>query len=162
MARRKLRRPKTPATQRIVGSESTVIWGKEVEAEDFVKVPRVLLRLGRYGLRELEGLKPRHLLLLLVLAGRQYQRRPIRAYWEELAWDLDVKKDTVRKWAYELKEKGLLRITQHRGRDPDDKRVGYRNERNSSDISPFVRLVGQAYKIRQKDRARGREGHDER
>jgi hypothetical protein len=37
------------------------------------------------------------------LAGRKFQRKPIRAYWEEVAWDLGVGKDTVRKWAYELK-----------------------------------------------------------
>ena len=53
-------------------------------------------------------------------------------------------------------KKGLLAITQHPGRDPDDKRLGYRNERNSFDISPFVGLIQQAYKIRKRDRDKTR------
>lgn len=61
----------------------------------------------------------------------------------------------------ELKAKGLLGITQHRGRDPGDTRVGYRNERNSFDISPFVRLVAQAHKIRREERPlKGKEEGD--
>lgn len=28
--------------------EATIIWGEEVEAEDFIKVPRALLRLPQY------------------------------------------------------------------------------------------------------------------
>ena len=152
MVRRKSRRSSTPAAQRSAGSEATIVWGKDVEAGDYLKVPRVILARGRYPIEGLRGLKPRHLLLLLVLAGRKFKRSRIRAYWEELADDLEVSKDTVRKWAYELRDRGLLHIAQHRGRDPDDKRVGYRNERNSFDIAPFVRLVEQAHKMRRADR----------
>ena len=116
MVRRKSRRSSTPAAQRSAGSEATIVWGKDVEAGDYLKVPRVILARGRYPIEGLRGLKPRHLLLLLVLAGRKFKRSRIRAYWEELADDLEVSKDTVRKWAYELRDRGLLHIAQHRGR----------------------------------------------
>lgn len=104
-------------------------------------------------------LKPRHVLLLLSLASRKFKKKKIRVYWEELAEDLGVNKDTVRKWAYELRDWGLLWIAQHRGRDPDRNRVGHRNERNSFDPSSFVEVVDKAYRIRRKDRERSRGGN---
>lgn len=164
MAKKRKTRHAKVVTTPTDDSQSTVIWGKEVEAEDFIKVPRAFLRLSRYlTAGELKDIKPRHLMLILALAGWKFQRKPIRAYWEQLADDLGVKKDTVRKWAYELREKGLLVITQHRGRDPKKHGVGYKNDRNSFDIGPFVRLVDKAYKIRLIDRKKrdGQEDKDE-
>ncbi|MBA3483399.1 MAG: hypothetical protein H0T51_16440 [Pirellulales bacterium] len=140
--------------------ESTVIWGKKLESGDFIKVPRALLRIYRYRDGLADKLKPRHILLLLVLASRRFKEKPLRVYWEELADDLGVSRETVRKWAYELIEEGWLTTTQVRGRDKTDKRIGYRNERNIFDIGPFVELVkeAKAERDRQKDaRAQGEE-----
>ncbi|MBC8426723.1 hypothetical protein H8E07_21635 [bacterium] len=142
-------------------SKPTLIWGPEVESGDYIKVPRALLRLPHYLTSEdLCGLKPRHLLLFLALASHKYKNQPIRVYWQELADDLGVEKDTVRKWAYEVQEKGLLRMKQHRGRDPEKNRVGHRNERNSFDIAPFVRLVEKVYKMRALDRQKRKQEAD--
>ncbi len=148
--------PKSSKPSESNGSQSTkevtIIWGEIVEAEDYIKVPRALLRLPRYQTQY--KLKPRHVLLLLSLASRKFKKKTIRVYWEELAEDLGVNKDSVRKWAYELRNWGLLRIAQHRGRDPDKNRVGHRNERNSFDLSPFVEVVDKAYRLRRKDRGK--------
>jgi hypothetical protein len=131
--------------------EATVVWGREVEQGDFLKVPRALLCLHRYR-DGLKWLKPRHLTLLLVLAGRKFQNKPIRVYWEELANDLGVNRDTVRKWAYQLEDKGLLRIRRIKGRDPDNNRVGVRNDRNAFDLSPFITIVKEAWSEKRRSR----------
>ncbi len=132
----------------------TVIWGAEVEHEDFVKVPRTLFRLGRYDAELAARLKSRHILLLLALAARKFENKPIRAYWEELAEDLGESKNTVRKWAYQLRDSQLLVIRHHRGRDPERNKPGHRNERNSFDIAPFVAAVEKAWRNRCIDRKR--------
>ena len=137
----------------------TVVWGEEVEHGDFLKVPRVLLRIHRYR-DGLKWLKPRHLMLLLVLASRQYRNKPIRVYWEELADDLGVDRDTVRKWAYELEKRQLLRMKRIRGRDPNNNKVGIRNDRNIFDLSPFVKLVGEAFSEKQRQRKLSRRKDD--
>lgn len=131
-------------------SKSTVVWGKDVEAEDFVKVPRTVLRLARYDTSI--NLQPRHMMLLLSLASRKFQDKKIRAYWEELGDDLGVSKDTVRKWAYELEKRGVIKIIRHRGRDQKRRRVGVRNDRNEFDLSPFIARVEKAFRVRERDR----------
>jgi hypothetical protein len=68
----------------------------------------------------------------------------LRIYWQELADDLGVSKETVRKWAYELKKLRLLGIQQVRGRDKGDNRVGYRNEKNIFSLTPFIAVVKEA------------------
>jgi hypothetical protein len=138
----------------------TVIWGKELESDDFIMVPRTMLYLGRFVDIRKRGIQPRHHLLILALAARKFGKKPIRAYWESIAQDLGQKKDTVRKWAYELRDMGLLRITQHRGRDPETNRVGYRNDQNSFDISPFVEFVKESHPARQAQRKKHKNGGD--
>lgn len=122
---------------------ATVVWGSKAES-NFVKAPRTLFRLGRLldtdRLYRLD-LKPRHLVFLLLLASHKYQNKPIRRYWEELARDMGIPKDTIRAWGYELQEKGLLEIRQNFKKATGDNRIGRRNDRNIFDISPFVRLV---------------------
>ncbi|MCA8993475.1 MAG: hypothetical protein KDA88_15915 [Planctomycetaceae bacterium] len=132
---------------------TTVVFGKEQEANDFIKVPRSLIRMARYlgepKWSEL-GLKPCHVMLLLTLAARKFKTDPIRAYWEELAEDLGVAKDTVRKWAYKLQKKGLLEILQHKGRK--DHAVGYKNDRNEFVLNGFMQVHDVAWQARRKDR----------
>lgn len=119
-------------------------------------------RFGGYGDKKLKALQPRHLLLLLALAGRKFKTKPIRAYWQELAEDLGVKVNTVRKWAYELRDYGLITIKQHRGRDPETNRSGIRNERNSFSLEPFVQALRAAHARCQQERAkRGGGAEDE-
>lgn len=145
------RPPKTPGAVR-KSKAHTVVWGKSNEAEDFLIVPRAVLYLGRYDPELSELLRPRHLLLLLVLAAKKYLNRPIRLYWQELAETLGVKPDTVRKWAYQLRDMKLLRIRQFRGRDPKTNRPGIRNERNQFDIEPFVKRLERAFRLRRQER----------
>lgn len=136
-------------------SQHTVIWGKEVESDDYIIVPRSFLLLSKYDDELAKSLQPRHMLLILAIAARKYQKKPTRAYWEELAKDLGANANTVRKWAYQLEQLGLLRIQRHKGpaREPHD-RPGTRNERNTFDISPFVRRVQDVYAVRKDERAR--------
>lgn len=138
---------------------STVVWGEGVEKGDFLKVPRAMIRLHRYQ-DGLSALKSRHMMLLLVLASRKYQHKPTRAYWEELADDLGVSKETVRKWAYELRDQGLLRIKQVRGRDRENHHVGYKNDKNIFDITPFVKVVAKAHAEKKRQKA-ARHGKDD-
>ncbi len=133
-------------------AKSTIIWGAEAEKDDFIKVPRALLRLGRYDPDLMAKLQPRHLLLLLALAARKFRDGEIRVYWEALAEDMGVRPDTVRKWGYELRKLGLLRILQHRRQDPERRRPGIRNDRNGFDLSPFVSALQSAVTVRRKDR----------
>lgn len=98
-------------------------------------------------------LQPRHLLLLLVLAAKKYKNKPIRIYWQELAEAVGAKPDTVRKWAYQLRDMKLLRIKQFRGRDSEKNKPGYRNDRNLFDIAPFVQRLETAFRLRQQERA---------
>lgn len=125
---------------------STVVWGQQAEHEDFLKVPRTLTRLGRYERRAGKEIQPRHIILLLALAGRKFRDDPIRARWQDLATDLGVKSDTVRKWAYELKKMKLLSIHRMKSATPTNDR------RNIFDINPFVECVNQAFEQRLKDR----------
>jgi len=96
------------------------------------------------------------LILLLALAARRYKQAPLRVYWQELADDLGVSKETVRKWAYELKKQRLLGIKQIRKREPGDNRVGYRNEKNLFSLAPFAAIVNEA-KVERDRQRRSRE-----
>ena len=122
----------------------TVVWGQDTEAQDFIKVPRVFTRLGRYDTRVGQQVQPRHLMLLLNLAGRQFRTRPLRATWQVLARDLGVKRDTVRRWAYELRDLGLLTLIRPEAGDGD--------RRNIFHLAGFVRVVGDAFKKRTSER----------
>jgi predicted ArsR family transcriptional regulator len=91
---------------------------------------------------------------LLNLAARKFKNKPTRAYWDELATDLGTKRATVRKWAYELEAMKLLRISRHKGKSGLEGRPGRKNDRNSFDISPFVRCIEAAYETRQAKKAK--------
>ena len=58
---------------------ATVVWGEGIEKEDFLKVPRAIIRLHRYH-DGLSDLKPRHTMPLLDLASRKFQNKQIRVY----------------------------------------------------------------------------------
>ena len=123
-------------------SSSTVIWGKEIEAEDFIKIPRAFARLARYEPRVGMEIQPRHLLLIMALASRRFRDQPLRAKWNDLAADLGAKSNTVRRWAYELRRMGLLKIqTAVQSGDGFDRR-------NRFDIGPFVALLSRAFEMR--------------
>ena len=132
--------------------KGTVIWGIDVEKDDYFKLPRSLAQIGRYHPALAKRLQPRHIVLLLCLIARKFRNKPLRAYWEELAEDLGKPKATVRKWAYELKALNMIRIRQYRGRDPERNRPGLRNERNGFDFGPFVLEIEKAWRVRSRDR----------
>src|SRR4051794_8439545 len=90
------------------GPPSTVIWGDNLEKGDFLKVPRAMIYVRRYGGDLGVKLQPRHIHFMLALAARKYQKKMIRGYWLHLARDLGVSRHTVRKWAYEIRDLGLL------------------------------------------------------
>lgn len=125
-------------------TQHTIIWGEDVEANDFIKLPRVVTRLGRYDSRVGKTIQPRHILLILSLAGRQFRTKPIRATWEILARDLGVKRETVRKWGAEMKVAGLLKIRRPSPKDEDRRRI--------FDIAPFVELAQEAHTERSIER----------
>ncbi|HMO24670.1 MAG TPA: hypothetical protein PKB10_00220 [Tepidisphaeraceae bacterium] len=125
-------------------SDSTSIWGNVMEAGDFLKVPRVLTRLARYDARMGGELQPRHIVLLLALAGRRFKNRPLRLTWSQLGADLGVKADTVRKWGAELREAGLLSWSVHvesSGKSGHYKVIEF-------DLAPFVAMTRRAYERR--------------
>ena len=148
----RLQRPPKTSEGARESKPHTVVWGKSNEADDFLITPRAVLYLGRYDPELSEMLRPRHLLLLLVLAAKKYLNKPIRLYWQELAETLGVRPDTVRKWAYQLRDMKLLQIRQFRGRDPKTNKPGIRNERNQFDIEPFVKRLERAFRLRRQER----------
>ena len=132
----------------------TIIWGKAEGEGDWIKLPRTITYLGRYDSDLANRLQPRHILLLLNLAARKFTNKRTRAYWDELATDLGTKRATVRKWAYELEEMELLRITRHKGKTGIEGKPGRKNDRNTFDITPFVRRVEAAYAIKQNQKVK--------
>jgi hypothetical protein len=143
-------------------SNSTVIWGSAPEREDFIILPRVVTRFGRYDPRMGKAIQPRHILLLMNLAGRRFKDRPLEVSWRQLAADLGTRADTVRKWGAELKALGLLAWTVRvvRVRGPS----GAATQRRviSFDLSPFVAVVQGAFSQRQQERASATERRNER
>jgi hypothetical protein len=132
--------------------QPTVVWSPAMEAEDFLKVPRTLLRLGRYD-RTLAGkMQPRHILLALALASRKFRDLPIRAKWTDLAYDLGTRPDTVRKWAYEMKQAGLLHIERPKSS------VDRGDRRNKFYLDKLVHALETAHDRRSEERTRVREG----
>lgn len=116
----------------------TVRWPKSCESDgNFIKFPKILAK--RFFDLKIE---PHHLLLILMLKVDEYRDRKVRYYWEELAQWCGRDRNTVRRWAYELKKKGLLSIRTNRklsqGENP---RPGHRNERNEFELTGLsVRL----------------------
>jgi len=119
-----------------VSRASTVVWGN-LEEKRFLKLPKMFAYLGRYDQRVGTEIQPRHLVLIIALAIRKFGDQPIRAYWEEIASGLGVRSDTLRRWAYELRDLGLLGIKA-------SKSAQGRNRRNEFDIGPFIELLERA------------------
>ena len=136
---------------------STVAWSRELERDNFVLTPKVLFYLGRVGGEKAKSIRPRHILLIQALAARKFHGKPLRVHWETLGLDLGVKRDTVRKWAYDLEDMGLLRLLRNKGRDPLKDRPGYRNESNTFDYSPFVTFLEKARKKWEREQAKRKE-----
>lgn len=103
------------------------------EPGKFITLPKVFIkRTGELGLR------PNHVWLLLALQLERFRDRPPRHYWEELARWCGRDKNTVRRWAYELQEMGLLGIEQVKELEPgQERRPGHRNERNRFHLDRF-------------------------
>lgn len=116
--------------------KSTVVWGR-LEHRRFLKLRKTFAFLGRYNDRVGRDIHPRHLMLIIALACRKFADEPIRATWDDIASGLGVRTDTLRRWAYELRDRGLLIIKQHR--DPHGA-----NGPNEFDIRPFVALLEEA------------------
>ncbi len=117
---------------------STNVWGT-LEEKRFLKLPKMFAFLGRYDGRIGREVQPRHLMLIIALACRKFGDEPIRAHWKDIASGLGVRSDTLRKWAYQLRDIGLLGITPQRNREGV-------NGPNSFDIRPFVELLEAANK----------------
>lgn len=100
---------------------------------DWWQLPKVLTK--RFAKL---GIEPQHLLLLLVLQTDRYRDRAPRYYWEELANLCGCTRNTVRRWGYELRDKGLLGITPvPRRLEGEERKIGYRNARSIFDLRPF-------------------------
>ncbi|MGD2109911.1 MAG: hypothetical protein PVI86_11020 [Phycisphaerae bacterium] len=119
--------------------KSTKVWGR-LEKRRFLKLPKTFAFLGRYDDRVGKQVHPRHLMLIIALACRKFQDEPIRATWDDIASGLGVRADTLRRWAYELRDLDLLTITRHR--DPFGG-----NGPNEFDVSPFVALLEDADEV---------------
>ncbi len=131
----------------------------------FLQVPKVVFQLCRFQNRKgtvWVDFQVRHLVLLLSLQARKYQGKEIRAYWEEIARDLGVKKATVRKWAYELEKMKLLRINRYSKHDGASRTSpGRRNDRNGFDLQPFINELVEAERKRSAKSKKNESTNDE-
>src|SRR5688572_21326067 len=100
--------PAKPATKE--KAPPTVVFGDYLENGDYLITPKALIYLQDFDHPLVEKIKARHIHLILVLGGKKFQTKKLRRYWSRLAHDLGVSTDTARKWAYELKKMGLLKI----------------------------------------------------
>ncbi len=133
--------------KRINRKNLTEVWGK-LEERRFLKLPKTFAFLGRYDHRVGKDIQPRHLLLIIALACRKFRNQPIRATWDDIASGLGVRTGTLRRWAYELRDLELLRITPHIDAQG-------RNGPNEFDLAPFVAMLEDANeKWQQRQRAK--------
>ena len=138
--------PKDSGTQR---------WPEDcLRKGEWLQVPKsVIQRLGEFDM------KPHHLWLLLALQADRFRDRPPRYYWAALADWAGVTPNTVRRWGYELRKKGLLTIKQNRKPNPGEKRrTGHRNERNEFHLEPFEKKTKAIHKQWKKERDQRRSG----
>lgn len=126
------------------------VWGRADSGGDWIPVPRALLYLGSFDDETAKKLEPRHILLALCFVAKKYKEKKTRRLWYYLAKDLGFERDTVRKWAYQLEDMGLLKIKRYKDKSSGIARAkpGYRNESNEFDISPFIAFVERAYDAR--------------
>jgi hypothetical protein len=100
--------PAKPDTDKPAG---TARWHEETVAKGhFIQLPKALIK----GTGKLK-LKPHHVWLILALQLEQYGKHPSRHYWAELAGWAKVNVSTVRRWATELKDLGLVKINHRHG-----------------------------------------------
>ncbi len=147
-------RPKVSgkAVRSATGSGSTVVFGDLLESKQYLKTPKAFIHIRSFDHPDAKKIKARHIHLILVLAAKKYRSNMIRRYWARLAQDLGVSTETVRKWAYELRDAGLIKIIPFTGRNkklptPRSKQVvnpGFRNEANGFDLTPLIELVTKA------------------
>ena len=115
---------------------------------EYILLPKVLVK--RLGALQIQ---PHHMWLILLLQVDRYEDRDPRWYWEELARFVGRDKNTVRRWAYELRDMGLLQIKQNRTKDPRHAdKVNFRNERNTFILTPFDRRIEAEQKSWDKER----------
>lgn len=126
--------PKKPGTQR--WPAACVVKG------DFFQMPKsIVQRMGDFSTPTFQ-FKPHHLWLVMALQTDRFRDRVPRYYWAELASWAGVKEGTVRRWAYQLRDAGLLRIKQNRSVNPGTApRPGVRNERNEFFLDPFEKAT---------------------
>lgn len=166
--RRAVQAPPAKKPRKRRKKNATKVWGESIETDDFVAVPRALVWLGRHDPELCKKVEARHLWLLMALAARKYRKQPIRVYWQSLATDLGVPTSSVRRWGYELRDAGLLRIRNRRkagelvsAADPSV----LRNDRNEFDFELLEEALQPALRSRERARAeakrrRGRRGED--
>ena len=146
-----------PATKQDGG---TVVFGEALEKRDYLKTPKAFIHIRSFDHPLAKKIKARHIHLILVLAAKKYKTHMIRRYWARLAQDLGVSTDTCRKWAYELRDAGLIKIIPFTGkhklptpRAKPSVNPGMRNEANGFDLSPLIGLITMAAAARKAARA---------
>ena len=126
-------------------------------------VSKAFIHIRAFDHPKAKKIKARHIHLILVLAAKKYKSNMIRRYWARLAQDLGVSTETARKWAYELRDAGIIKIIPFTGKRklpaPKAKpstNPGLRNEANGFDLSPLIELITLAKEARRVARsARG-------
>lgn len=153
--------PKKPSSRNTGSGAGTDRWRKETLTDGhWIKVPKLLFtHLGELRqepkadtalAKKTRGafqLKPCHLWLILVLQAKKYKDTPNRAFWARLGGMAGVSSDTVRRWAYELRDCGLLTIENTRKRsEGENHRTGYRNDSNIFSVEPFEDFIVPVHK----------------
>lgn len=144
---------------------ATVVFGEALEKRNFLRTPKAFIHIRAFDHPLAKKIKARHIHLILVLAAKKYKSNMIRRYWARLAQDLGVSTETARKWAYELRDAGLIKIIAFTGKNkklPTPKAKpgvtpGFRNEANGFDLSPLIDLITKAKEARRKARLEGAE-----
>ncbi len=138
----------------------TVVFGEALESRNYLRTPKAFIHIRSFDHPLAKKLKARHIHLILVLAAKKYKKNMIRRYWARLAQDLGVSTETTRKWAYELRDAGLIKIIPFTGKlklpAPKGKpgmTPGFRNEANGFDLTPLIDLITQAAAARKAARA---------
>ena len=134
---------------------STIVFGEALEKRNYLRTPKALIHICAFDHPQAKKIKSRHIHLILVLAAKKYKTNMIRRYWARLAQDLGVSTETARKWAYELRDAGLIKIIPFTGKHklptPKGKpstTPGVRNEANGFDLTPLIELITMATESR--------------
>lgn len=127
-------------------------WPDElVRPNTWVELPKFLMKnTARLGL------EPHHVWLVLFLQCERFRDRSPRYYWVEIARAAGRTTSTVRKWAYELRDRDLLSFGPGFEHDKKKKRArtegAPRNDRNVFYLRRFEEfLVDQQEEFREQD-----------